>query len=1295
MSEKLSLIIEATDNASSVLGGIGKTLGNLGRVAGGLALGGIAALGAGVVKFASDGLSLNNSMEKVTAQLNAFTKDGAKTADIIDMVRKRAAKTPFEFNEMAKAATALLPASKQAQTGLEGIIEQAEILAASNPAEGLEGAAFALKEAVSGDFTSIIERFNLPRQYINDLKKEGVPNLEIVRRAMKEMGLDVDLVSNLAETAEGRWSTFKDTLSGVAATATKPIFEAMSKGLAGVNTVLEANAPLLERVGETIAGVLTQGIEGISAVLPRIIAGFAMLKTGLGAVSQITSEWLPVIQSAINGIVSFLQAHSGEIKSLFATAWSGVSAVVKSAIDTTISIVQALAPVVLKIFGEIKKFLDTNGSTIFDGIATAITRVSGVVSTVFTIIKTVAVRVLGEIGAFIDTHGDEIQRVMLGAYKFISGEIVKLLDTLEFLGATALAVANKDWDTAWGLMGAKAASVSADVTKSLNSMDAGLTTLVNTLDASLSTAINSLDASLAESVNRINNSLTESMNGLGARWDAFWAGVGASVAGGFNSVDANLTASMNALGAKWDGFWGAIGLSVGTAFVEIQESAAAGWATFTTWFSGVWQTLSNAASVGIYAVKNTIFAVIGIMSLEWQFAWNTFIAPVVAVWLEITGAVVAGAAAVGMAINSKLLEIVAFMEDKWNEISATTTAKWNEINDSVNKVLDGIKNVISEKWDAITKSVGTTLDTITSVVSSKFGEIFTTVSSKNSEIESSSSSKWAEIQNTISTKASESSGAVSKYWDLILSDITTIDGQIQNDISLKWGAIVSYVDGQLSILKSGVSSTFNSMVETISAMMKNAEAAIANGVEAFIAKFNNLKDKMSVIGQQLLEGMVQGIRDKVGWLVDEGVRAANAVLAAIKNTLGIRSPSKVMAEMGKYLDEGLALGIEDSVDLPVNAGQVMADRTIARVRVALEPLPEIVNKPNQQAVEAIYKSWSGLPDDLENVILSAAETIMEIAETGDHSSLVFAQAFEALKKTITSVVPYFNDSTNAIGRMHESLKYGITPMSAYWDIYFEMMRNIGRTTSETMPVVARTTTEAIDKMGLSARWFAESFEDQILTASESFVELSQTGDITSLNFAQAFDAIKRKLFELVPAFTGGQDAMQAMHDAMAGGQFDVQAYWMAYETLMQEIKTSMGISKDAVTTSMQTMADTVVSTTQTMQQQASASANAIAASMIAAGEVINTTQAQLANFIQSGGIGGITGGTYTPSQAFQDSFKNPPAVAAPRPSSVPKPTVTNNTPINITITGGNVDRYAVEDGTTAALRRAGLLGRFS
>jgi hypothetical protein len=105
-------------------------------------------------------------MEQVSAQLMAFTKDGAATAAILDMIKTRAASTPFAFEDMATAATALLPASKAAGVGLEELIAQAEILAASNPAEGLEGAAFALKEAAGGDFASAIERFNLPRQYI-------------------------------------------------------------------------------------------------------------------------------------------------------------------------------------------------------------------------------------------------------------------------------------------------------------------------------------------------------------------------------------------------------------------------------------------------------------------------------------------------------------------------------------------------------------------------------------------------------------------------------------------------------------------------------------------------------------------------------------------------------------------------------------------------------------------------------------------------------------------------------------------------------------------------------------------------------------------------------------------------------------------------------------------------------------------------------------------------------------------------------------------------------------------------
>jgi hypothetical protein len=239
------------------------------------AAGAFAVVGAGAAAAAVAGFSLNNAMEQTTARINAFTKDGAATAGILDMIRDRAAKTPFEFNAMAEAAASLLPAAKTSGKGLEDLISTAEILAASNPAEGLVGAAFSLKEALSGDFVSIVERFNLPRQRLNELKDQGVPAIDAIRIAMQELGLDSDLVSNLAETASGRWSTFKDTLQGLAATVTKPIFDMFSAGLGTLNTHLEGVLPQLTAVAAGIGQSLAGGIQYLTtSVLPALWQGW-------------------------------------------------------------------------------------------------------------------------------------------------------------------------------------------------------------------------------------------------------------------------------------------------------------------------------------------------------------------------------------------------------------------------------------------------------------------------------------------------------------------------------------------------------------------------------------------------------------------------------------------------------------------------------------------------------------------------------------------------------------------------------------------------------------------------------------------------------------------------------------------------------------------------------------------------------------------------------------------------------------------------------------------------------------
>lgn len=269
----LQIIVDAKDNASGVLGRIGGAVGSLGTIAASVAVTGLAAIAGGLAAVGTTGLSFNAQIEQVTARLNAFTKDGAETAKILGLIKEEAAKTPFEFNEMANAAANLMSSAKQTNIPLMDLLRTSEILAASNPAQGLEGAAFSLKEALSGDFVSIVERFNLPRQRLKELKEQGVPAMEAIGIAMREMGLDSSLVANMAETAAGRWSTLKDNFTNMAGVVTQPIFDTFSAGLGNLNAWFSSNEGLVMSYAENVAG----GIQSIIDVIAPLSEGNTLL----------------------------------------------------------------------------------------------------------------------------------------------------------------------------------------------------------------------------------------------------------------------------------------------------------------------------------------------------------------------------------------------------------------------------------------------------------------------------------------------------------------------------------------------------------------------------------------------------------------------------------------------------------------------------------------------------------------------------------------------------------------------------------------------------------------------------------------------------------------------------------------------------------------------------------------------------------------------------------------------------------------------------------------------------------
>ena len=255
---------------------VGSLVDALGRI--GLAAQGIQSIASAAAGLGQSlGVGLASQMENVRAQLIAFTKDGAATDAILKQIRTEADKTPFSFQNMAQATVMLQPAAKASGQELMTLIRQAEILAALNPAQGLEGAAFSLREALSGDFISVMERFNIPRNLINQLKAEGVPAMEIVGRALQEMGADYSLVSNLAATTTGRFSTFKDAVDGIKIVAGQPILEALGEQLDRLSKFIEENKEMLTAFAQTIGNLVARVIRAASDLAERAVPLFLRL----------------------------------------------------------------------------------------------------------------------------------------------------------------------------------------------------------------------------------------------------------------------------------------------------------------------------------------------------------------------------------------------------------------------------------------------------------------------------------------------------------------------------------------------------------------------------------------------------------------------------------------------------------------------------------------------------------------------------------------------------------------------------------------------------------------------------------------------------------------------------------------------------------------------------------------------------------------------------------------------------------------------------------------------------------
>lgn len=118
------------------------------------------------------------------------------------------------------------------------------------------------------------------------------------------------------------------------------------------------------------------------------------------------------------------------------------------------------------------------------------------------------------------------------------------------------------------------------------------------------------------------------------------------------------------------------------------------------------------------------------------------------------------------------------------------------------------------------------------------------------------------------------------------------------------------------IIKALIDGLVTIVTETPGLLIDLAFSIVDALIEMFFVAIPELMVKLPSmfveIGKAIVEGIIEGMFSIPQILWNGVVSIGNSIKNGFKRLLGIRSPSRVMAELGGYLTEGLAVGMEES-----------------------------------------------------------------------------------------------------------------------------------------------------------------------------------------------------------------------------------------------------------------------------------------------------------------------------------------------------------------------------------------------
>lgn len=248
-----------------------------------------------------------------------------------------------------------------------------------------------------------------------------------------------------------------------------------------------------------------------------------------------------------------------------------------------------------------------------------------------------------------------------------------------------------------------------------------------------------------------------------------------------------------------------------------------------------------------------------------------------------------------------------FVDNAINQIKQLPSKTWTWLQNTISKIVTWANNLKNKATEAGSNFINNAIN----------------------QIKELPSKVWTWLQNTISKITAwitdlgiKGAAAAKSLLDSVVNGVkelpSKVDGKLQDVIT----KIKTWITDLGTKGKEAAKSLFDSVVDNLT----------------------SLPDNIKSIGGHLVEGLWNGINDKVEWIKGKLAGFKDSVMNALKEFFGIASPSKVMAdEVGKWLPEGIAVGIDENAKSVLSS---MKDLTTEAVNSAKSGLSSVSGSIN-------------------------------------------------------------------------------------------------------------------------------------------------------------------------------------------------------------------------------------------------------------------------------------------------------------------------------------------------------------